>query len=1233
MAGVVSLLVAAGGLTLPATAAPVPAEATASSAESAPTAVVPDPTTAPTTSEPASAVTVAPSEAPVVEPLEVEEVAAQERAPELDATRAADSLVSPMAVPSPGSGQAVLNVKVGGDRIGGNGISATGVAGVTLRLSDGSNNPSGWASFGWATCISDSAGDCSFVIPLKTSGTSDAAAMRSNIRPYVHQISAPTGYSLVPQLRTGSGSGGSDDLRPLVYRFDGSMSSGATYLSTTRSDFMITSSSEGDEATSAGYWPVRRDNPSALQQCGLDVAVLFDLSGSIGSALPTAKAAVNQFTNAFVGTPSRMAVFSFDLTSPASGGANHPNLLPVRTTAEATTFKNQYSGWSTGSGTNWDAGLYQVAQAQASGATNRRYDMLVVLTDGNPTSFGTGNNPSQDGDNRLRDIEAGVFSANLVKASGTRIVAVGVGGGAGGDSNRNLIAISGPQQGTDYFQAGDYNAAASYLAALAKGNCEGSIDVVKRVIPATAQVPANPTKAQLDAISAPAAGWVFNATSANPAQVSIGTPAGPWTTDAQGHATVPLKFPTPQAVGPITFTETQKAGYELQPVNGQNAVCLNTNTNLPVAIAGAGTAATPGATLPVAVNTAIECTVYNRQVPPPAALATTKTITQVNGATATSATSITPGDVLRYSVAVTNTGGVAGTTVLTETVPTGTRYTGTGEGWVCATPAVANSTCTRSVSVNPAATVTSTFTVTADAPLPATLTQIRNVVTSSIGTCSTCEVTNPVTPPASLATGKVLTQLTRGGVTWAPEVGDTVAPTDVLAYTVSVSNTGGLPGTTLLTETVPPGTTYTGPASQGWTCAATPAVGGTSCTQSVTVVAGATATRTFTVTVASPLEPSLASIRNVVTSSVGTCTTCSTTNPVPPQWSVVKTSLRGTAELPRGATVQPGEVLTYRVTATNASANPVTGVMLVDDLSGVLDDATFVAGSAQLVVGAQAPIAVATPVGATLTSPVFTLPAGTTAVLSYRVTVDADAWSAELRNVVVGHGDYPPATCAPAGGTSRLVAPSAASFAPFAVGDECTTTNVTPSPLQILKVGENAAGAVVPMDGSAWSIWTAATGGTAVLATVPGATAGYPAAPVPGLFRTTMLAPGTYWLEESRALAGFQLLPQRVAFTVTATGSITLGAGGSTNITVVTDAPGYPGVPTIRVEDVPRMALPEAGARASRPGTPPVRASRHSDLRWRSPGVFGRPRGRWSEGGSTTRTPEGGRPAQDHTKQ
>lgn len=294
------------------------------------------------------------------------------------------------------------------------------------------------------------------------------------------------------------------------------------------------------------------------------------------------------------------------------------------------------------------------------------------------------------------------------------------------------------------------------------------------------------------------------------------------------------------------------------------------------------------------------------------------------------------------------------------------------------------------------------------------------------------------------------------------------------------------------------------------------------------------------------------------TTAAGSHIVCAFTNTPIPTWTIAKQAWRGTAPLAQGAVVHPGDVITYRVTATNPTATSVTDAILRDDLSAVLDDAAFVSGSGELVIAGGAALAVADPIGTQLVTAPFSIPAASTAVLSYRVTVSGDAWSSTLTNVVSGSA-----------GTPALPLP------PQPCPTACTTTHVTPTPVQIQKVGEAATGDVVAMDGSEWAIYVAMTGGTALIDPVPAAMSG--GSPVTGLFREVTLAAGTYWLQETRALDGFALLAERVPFTVAADGSVSLGAATASNIELVD----VDGIRTIRVEDVPALDLPEAGG----PGT------------------------------------------------
>ena len=330
------------------------------------------------------------------------------------------------------------------------------------------------------------------------------------------------------------------------------------------------------------------------------------------------------------------------------------------------------------------------------------------------------------------------------------------------------------------------------------------------------------------------------------------------------------------------------------------AAAATLNKTFTVTIAAGATGASIVNTASSSVGTCTStCSVTT---PIAAELVTTKTLLTVNGAAP--GASVKAGDVLVYQLAVVNNGGTSGTTTLGETVPAATAYSGAaGEGWG-GTCAAAGTTCSQAVTVAAAATVNKTFTVTVAAA--ATGASIVNTASTSLGTCTaTCSVTTPLAAGV-LATTKTL--LTVNGA--APTA--TVKPGDVLVYQLAVQNTGGSAATTALGETVPVATTYSGAGAEGWggTCAAA----GTTCTQSVTVNAGATLDKTFTVTIAAGATGN--SIVNTATSSVGSCTTCSVTTPIAGELVTTKTLLTVNGAAP-GATVKPGDVLVYQLAVQN----------------------------------------------------------------------------------------------------------------------------------------------------------------------------------------------------------------------------------------------------------------------------------------------------------------------------
>jgi hypothetical protein len=289
----------------------------------------------------------------------------------------------------------------------------------------------------------------------------------------------------------------------------------------------------------------RRADPTMPEQCGARVALVYDLSSSVS---PDEAAVMKQNSKAFVdalaGTASSIAIHSFATTAPAVANTDH-DFVEVGTPAGAALVKQAIDALAGASGddgyTNWDAALRAVPPSA---------DVAVVFTDGNPTVFGVPPvfPPVMTG---LDQIEAGVASANTVKARGTRVIAVGI-GDVNDISARNLQAISGPVEGSD-FAITTFADLGRVFHRLADDLCGGTVIVHKRVIG--------------DA-SVSGEGWRFTA----------GPDAVPATaaTDASGTATFRVRgFDAATGTKVVTLLEEPTGGFVLDRSAGTNAVCTD----------------------------------------------------------------------------------------------------------------------------------------------------------------------------------------------------------------------------------------------------------------------------------------------------------------------------------------------------------------------------------------------------------------------------------------------------------------------------------------------------------------------------------------------------------------------------------------------------------------------------------------------------------------------------------
>ncbi|SFN57217.1 beta strand repeat-containing protein, partial [Dokdonella immobilis] len=254
---------------------------------------------------------------------------------------------------------------------------------------------------------------------------------------------------------------------------------------------------------------------------------------------------------------------------------------------------------------------------------------------------------------------------------------------------------------------------------------------------------------------------------------------------------------------------------------------------------------------------------------------------------------VTQGDVLTYTVTVTNTGNIP----LTNVVVTDSLITPTGGTTPCA-----------SVPVGGTCTLIGTYTVTAADVTTGTITNTGTGDSDETPPDGDTVITPVVGSPA-LNTAKALTSNADG------DASGTVTQGDVLTYTVTVTNTGNIP----LTNVVVTDSLIT-PTGGTTPCASIP-VGGT-CTLigTYTVTAADVTTGTITNTGTGDSDETGPDNDVLVTPIVGS-----------PALNTAK-ALTSNADGDASGTVTEGDVLTYTVTVTNAGNIPLTNVIVTDSL-------------------------------------------------------------------------------------------------------------------------------------------------------------------------------------------------------------------------------------------------------------------------------------------------------------
>ena len=298
-------------------------------------------------------------------------------------------------------------------------------------------------------------------------------------------------------------------------------------------------------------------NPPWPANCGLNLGIILDLSGSVSNANVTvSKDASVVAVQSLIGTNSSVGLHTFSTNSPHDGAGGPIEYLPisVATSASAQPLVDYITNFNRGSGggTNWTGAFQRVSTLALD------YDAVLMVTDGQPNNLATA-----------------IDAANVLKAAGTRIVGVGVGAGV---NEANIKQISSEDA---YYPVASFANLVDVMKDAALESCKGTVNITKLVD----EDDGNDAQ--------PAAGWTFDGS---------GSVEGSATTAASGVAS--LTYSSDQAT--VTITEQAKTGYVISPQGGFNAVCTVNGSPLTVTNVAGGFQFGP-----LAATDVVICTVIN----------------------------------------------------------------------------------------------------------------------------------------------------------------------------------------------------------------------------------------------------------------------------------------------------------------------------------------------------------------------------------------------------------------------------------------------------------------------------------------------------------------------------------------------------------------------------------------------------------------------------------------------
>ena len=353
-----------------------------------------------------------------------------------------------------------------------------GVVVTAVEASSGQSTPSSasalkTASKKW-TGVTDSTGWAEIEVPYRQAGYWVAATDVPDTHFVMEQITTAD-YTGKPAYRGGN------------VHHSGTINKGVSTVQVPNTKGQDRVSSEnvyGDSVWTHHTLTVPRKNPELQRgvcEAGLDMTIMVDLSYSARPYMSAYRAGLVDFVDSVAGTPGMnvtLATFAGD--SPAHNAGN-PTTYDVSTSTGVSSLKRKINNLNAVSpsnnnrarqGTNWDMAFWKL---------NQDADLVLFVTDGMPTM--DAGDRGRIGSSKKRNVEMAVTSANRLKNSGVRVVTAAVGDAVPETAIPNLIGISGPQEGRDYYRT-DWTRLGDTLKEGLNASCVPGLDVTKTSDPA-----------------------------------------------------------------------------------------------------------------------------------------------------------------------------------------------------------------------------------------------------------------------------------------------------------------------------------------------------------------------------------------------------------------------------------------------------------------------------------------------------------------------------------------------------------------------------------------------------------------------------------------------------------------------------------------------------------------------------------------------------------------------------